>query len=180
METAYLHEFAKVAECGSFTAAARELHLTQSTLSKHVALLEREFGADLFVRDRSGVSLTEAGGKRVNSYSGGMRRRLDLAVSLIARPPLIFLDEPTTGLHFEDVRQLLIVLQRLVDAGNTVLVIEHNLDVIKCADRIVDLGPEGGERGGTVVAQGTPEEVAQVEGSYTGAFVKKMLEDGRL
>lgn len=90
------------------------------------------------------------------------------------------LDEPTTGLHFEDVRQLLIVLQRLVDAGNTVLVIEHNLDVIKCADRIIDLGPEGGERGGTVVAQGTPEEVAQVEGSYTGAFVKKMLEDGRL
>ena len=73
-------------------------------------------------------------------------------------------------------RQLLEVLQRLVDAGNTVLVIEHNLDVIKCADHIVDLGPEGGDRGGTIVAQGTPEEVAEVEGSYTGHFVKRMLE----
>ena len=89
------------------------------------------------------------------------------------------MDEPTTGLHFEDVRQLLEVLQRLVDAGNTVLVIEHNLDVIKCADHIVDLGPEGGDRGGTIVAQGTPEEVAEVEGSYTGHFVKRMLEADR-
>ena len=105
---------------------------------------------------------------------------IEIAKALRVRAKVLVLDEPTTGLHFEDVRQLLIVLQRLVDAGNTVLVIEHNLDVIKCADRIVDLGPEGGERGGTVVAQGTPEEVAQVEGSYTGAFVKKMLEDGRL
>ena len=115
--------------------------------------------------------------------SGGEAQRVKLASELQRRQTgktFYILDEPTTGLHFEDVRQLLIVLQRLVDAGNTVLVIEHNLDVIKCADRIVDLGPEGGERGGTVVAQGTPEEVAQVEGSYTGAFVKKMLEDGRL
>ena len=72
-------------------------------------------------------------------------------------------------------RQLLIVLQRLVDAGNTVLVIEHNLDVVKCADHIVDLGPDGGERGGTIVAQGTPEEVAQVPDSHTGAFLKRML-----
>ena len=80
------------------------------------------------------------------------------------------LDEPTTGLHFEDIRKLLAVLQRLVDAGDTVVVIEHNLDVIKTADYIIDLGPEGGQRGGTVVAQGTPEEVAQVEGSYTGQF----------
>ena len=85
------------------------------------------------------------------------------------------LDEPTTGLHFEDVRQLLAVLQRLVDAGNTVLVIEHNLDVVKSADRIIDLGPEGGERGGTIVAMGTPEEVAEVEGSYTGQFLKRIL-----
>ena len=86
------------------------------------------------------------------------------------------MDEPTTGLHFEDVRQLLIVLQRLVDAGNTVLVIEHNLDVIKCADHIVDLGPEGGDRGGTIIASGTPEEVAQVKGSFTGLFVKRVLQ----
>ena len=84
-------------------------------------------------------------------------------------------DEPTTGLHFEDVRQLLVVLQRLVDAGNTVLVIEHNLDVIKSADHIVDLGPEGGLRGGTVVAEGTPEHVATVKESYTGRFLARML-----
>ena len=122
-------------------------------------------------------------GQSSTTLSGGEAQRVKLASELQRRQTgktFYILDEPTTGLHFEDVRQLLIVLQRLVDAGNTVLVIEHNLDVIKCADRIVDLGPEGGERGGTVVAQGTPEEVAQVEGSYTGAFVKKMLEDGRL
>ena len=122
-------------------------------------------------------------GQPSTTLSGGEAQRVKLATELAKRSAgktVYILDEPTTGLHFEDVRQLLIVLQRLVDAGNTVLVIEHNLDVIKCADRIVDLGPEGGERGGTVVAQGTPEEVAQVEGSYTGAFVKKMLEDGRL
>ena len=85
------------------------------------------------------------------------------------------LDEPTTGLHMEDVRQLLDVLQRLVDKGNTVLVIEHNLDVIKCADRIIDLGPEGGDRGGTIVACGTPEEVAKVPESHTGRFLRDLL-----
>ena len=85
------------------------------------------------------------------------------------------LDEPTTGLHAADVHKLIEVLQRLVDAGNTVLVIEHNLDVIKTADHIIDLGPEGGDGGGTIVAVGTPEQVAQVEASYTGQFLKKML-----
>ncbi|MBQ2680781.1 MAG: hypothetical protein IJF97_02475, partial [Eggerthellaceae bacterium] len=85
------------------------------------------------------------------------------------------LDEPTTGLHFEDVKQLLAVLQRLVDAGNTVLVIEHNLDVIKSADRIIDLGPDGGDRGGRIVATGTPEEVARIPESYTGQFLSRML-----
>ena len=85
------------------------------------------------------------------------------------------LDEPTTGLHFEDIRKLLGVLQRLVDTGNTVIVIEHNLDVIKTADWIIDLGPEGGSGGGTVIATGTPEQVAMVEGSYTGEFLKKLL-----
>ena len=88
------------------------------------------------------------------------------------------LDEPTTGLHFEDIRKLLLVLGRLVDAGNTVLVIEHNLDVIKTADWVVDMGPEGGSRGGTVVAEGTPEAVAAVEASYTGQFLAPLL-DGR-
>ena len=85
------------------------------------------------------------------------------------------LDEPTTGLHFEDVRKLLLVLQGLVDKGNTVIVIEHNLDVIKSADWIIDLGPEGGDGGGTVVAQGTPEQVAKNEHSWTGRFLKDML-----
>ena len=85
------------------------------------------------------------------------------------------LDEPTTGLHFDDVRQLLEVLQRLVDAGNTVLVIEHNLDIIKAADYVIDLGPEGGDRGGTIVAQGTPEQIAQVPESHTGRFLARIL-----
>jgi excinuclease ABC subunit A len=88
---------------------------------------------------------------------------------------LYILDEPTTGLHFEDVRLLLHVLHRLVDRGNTVIVIEHNLDVIKTADWIVDLGPEGGNKGGRVVATGTPEEVSRVAGSYTGQFLKTLL-----
>jgi excinuclease ABC subunit A len=86
------------------------------------------------------------------------------------------LDEPTTGLHFDDVRQLLIVLDRLVDAGNTVLVIEHNLDVIKSADRIIDLGPEGGDRGGEIVVAGTPEQVAAHHASHTGRFLAPVLE----
>jgi excinuclease ABC subunit A len=86
------------------------------------------------------------------------------------------LDEPTTGLHFEDVRMLLEVLHRLVDRGNTVLVIEHNLDVIKTADWIIDLGPDGGNRGGRVIAEGSPEDVAAVDASYTGQFLKPLLE----
>ena len=117
-------------------------------------------------------------GQAATTLSGGEAQRVKLASELQKRSTgktFYILDEPTTGLHFEDVRQLLVVLQRLVDAGNTVLVIEHNLDVIKSADNIVDLGPEGGERGGTIIATGTPEEVAQVEGSFTGKFLKKML-----
>ena len=88
---------------------------------------------------------------------------------------LYVLDEPTTGLHFEDIRKLLLVLGRLVDQGNSVLVIEHNLDVIKTADWIIDMGPEGGNGGGLVVAEGTPEQVATVEGSYTGQFLSEIL-----
>ena len=89
---------------------------------------------------------------------------------------MYILDEPTTGLHSEDVKKLLEVLQRLADGGNTVLVIEHNLDVIKSADWIIDLGPEGGAHGGLVVATGTPEQVARCEASYTGQYLKKVLE----
>ena len=89
---------------------------------------------------------------------------------------LYILDEPTTGLHFEDIRRLLEVLHRLVDQGNTVIVIEHNLDVIKTADHIVDLGPEGGDGGGHVVATGTPEDIAACESSYTGQYLAPLLE----
>jgi excinuclease ABC subunit A len=88
---------------------------------------------------------------------------------------IYILDEPTTGLHFADIHKLLEVLQRLVEAGNTIVIIEHNLDVIKTADYIVDLGPEGGQRGGEVIATGTPEDVARVTRSYTGQFLRKML-----
>ena len=88
---------------------------------------------------------------------------------------IYILDEPTTGLHTDDVGKLLKVLQRLVDAGNTVVVIEHNLDVIKCADYIIDLGPDGGDGGGTIVCTGTPEEVAACRSSYTGQYLKKVL-----
>ena len=121
-------------------------------------------------------------GQPATTLSGGEAQRVKLAKELHRQQTgktFYILDEPTTGLHFEDVRQLLIVLQRLVDAGNTVLVIEHNLDVIKSADHIVDLGPEGGERGGTIIATGTPEEVAQVEGSFTGRFLAPILERDR-
>jgi excinuclease ABC subunit A len=117
-------------------------------------------------------------GQSATTLSGGEAQRVKLATELSRRDTgrtLYILDEPTTGLHFEDVRLLLHVLHRLVDRGNTVLVIEHNLDVIKTADWIVDMGPEGGTRGGTVVAQGTPEQVAAMAGSHTGEFLRKVL-----
>jgi excinuclease ABC subunit A len=117
-------------------------------------------------------------GQAATTLSGGEAQRVKLATELAKRDTgrtLYILDEPTTGLHFEDVRLLLDVLHRLVDKGNSVVVIEHNVDVIKTADWIVDLGPEGGERGGQVVAAGTPEDVAEVEDSYTGQFLQKAL-----
>ncbi len=117
-------------------------------------------------------------GQQATTLSGGEAQRVKLAKELSRRSTgqtLYILDEPTTGLHFEDVRKLLEVLQRLVDQGNSVVVIEHNLDVIKTADWVLDLGPEGGVRGGEVVAEGTPEAVAQVNGSFTGGYLKPML-----
>ena len=121
-------------------------------------------------------------GQPAPTLSGGEAQRVKLSTELQKRSTgrtVYVLDEPTTGLHFEDIRKLLLVLGRLVDQGNTVLVIEHNLDVIKTADWIVDMGPEGGNRGGLVVAEGTPEEVADDPDSHTGAFLKPLLE-GRL
>ncbi|HET7187576.1 MAG TPA: excinuclease ABC subunit UvrA, partial [Gemmatimonadaceae bacterium] len=117
-------------------------------------------------------------GQSATTLSGGEAQRIKLATELSKRDTgrtFYILDEPTTGLHFEDVRVLLHVLHRLVDRGNTVLVIEHNLDVIKTADWIIDLGPEGGTRGGTIVAAGTPEDVVRVEASHTGRYLAPML-----
>ena len=117
-------------------------------------------------------------GQQATTLSGGEAQRVKLATELSKLDTgntIYILDEPTTGLHFEDIKMLLKVLNRLVDLGNTVLIIEHNLDVIKVADYLIDLGPEGGDAGGMVVASGTPEEVAKVKGSYTGQFLKKVL-----
>ena len=121
-------------------------------------------------------------GQPATTLSGGEAQRIKLSTELAKRSTgktLYVLDEPTTGLHFEDVRCLLGVLHRLVDAGNTVLVIEHNLDVIKCADWVLDLGPEGGGGGGRIIASGTPEDVAKVKESYTGQYLKKALAKGK-
>ncbi len=118
-------------------------------------------------------------GQSATTLSGGEAQRVKLATELSKRDTgrtFYILDEPTTGLHFEDVRLLLEVLHRLVDRGNTVLVIEHNIDVIKTADWIIELGPEGGTRGGAIIAAGTPEDVAQVEASYTGQYLRPLFE----
>ncbi len=117
-------------------------------------------------------------GQAATTLSGGEAQRVKLATELSklsTGKTLYILDEPTTGLHIADVHKLIEMLQRLVDAGNTVLIIEHNLDVIKVADHIIDLGPEGGDRGGTLVTAGTPEEVALCPESYTGKYLKKCL-----
>ncbi len=121
-------------------------------------------------------------GQPSTTLSGGEAQRIKLAAELSKRSTgktIYILDEPTTGLHFADVHKLVEILHRLADGGNTVVVIEHNLDVIKTADYIIDMGPEGGDGGGTVVAQGTPEQVAECEGSYTGHYIRKMLEKAR-
>jgi excinuclease ABC subunit A len=117
-------------------------------------------------------------GQPATTLSGGEAQRLKIAAELGARAAsdvLYILDEPTTGLHLDDIKKLLGVLNRLVDAGNTVVVVEHHLDVIKAADRVIDLGPEGGDEGGEVIAEGSPEVVAQTPGSYTGKFLAEVL-----
>jgi len=117
-------------------------------------------------------------GQPCTTLSGGESQRIKLSAELAKSDTgrtLYILDEPTTGLHFEDIRLLLEVLNKLVDRGNTVIVIEHNLDVIKVADHLIDIGPEGGAAGGRVVAEGTPQEVARCAASYTGWFLAKML-----
>ena len=119
-------------------------------------------------------------GQAATTLSGGEAQRIKLSRELSKRDTgatLYILDEPTTGLHFADIEKLLHVLTELVDRGNTVVVIEHNLDVIKCADHLIDLGPEGGDRGGTVLVEGTPEKVMATPESYTGIFLKRYLDN---
>ena len=119
-------------------------------------------------------------GQPSTTLSGGEAQRVKLATELSRRgtgKTIYILDEPTTGLHFADVHKLVEILRKLSDDGNTVVVIEHNLDVIKVADYIIDIGPEGGDNGGTVIAKGTPEEVVKNKKSYTGKYLKKYLED---
>ncbi|HEX7253483.1 MAG TPA: ATP-binding cassette domain-containing protein, partial [Thermoanaerobaculia bacterium] len=121
-------------------------------------------------------------GQSATTLSGGEAQRVKLAKELARRSTgrtLYLLDEPTTGLHFDDIKKLLSVLRSLTEKGNTVIVIEHNLDVIRTADWILDLGPEGGDAGGTIVAEGTPETVARVKTSYTGQFLRRVLSDSR-
>ena len=119
-------------------------------------------------------------GQPSTELSGGEAQRIKLAAELSRKSTgqtIYILDEPTTGLHFEDVSKLVTILHTLVEGGNSVVVIEHNLDVIKTADYIIDIGPEGGDAGGTIIAQGTPEELAGRHDSYTGYYVKKMLDE---
>jgi excinuclease ABC subunit A len=118
-------------------------------------------------------------GQPAPTLSGGEAGRVKLAKELQKKPTgksVFILDEPTTGLHTDDIKKLLVILERIVDNGDTVIVIEHNLDVIKVADYIIDLGPDGGDGGGTIVATGTPEQIAKVKESYTGEFIKHKLE----
>ena len=136
-------------------------------------------GSEMCIRDRDYLTLARSAG----TLSGGEAQRVKLANELARRSTgktVYILDEPTTGLHIADVHRLIEVLQKLVDAGNTVIVIEHNLDLIKCADHIIDLGPEGGSAGGEIVAEGTPEQVAEVPGSFTGQYLKPLLEKDKL
>ena len=122
-------------------------------------------------------------GQQATTLSGGEAQRVKLASELHKRSTgrsIYILDEPTTGLHVDDISRLLKVLNRIVENGDTVVIIEHNLDVIKTADHIIDLGPEGGEGGGTLIATGTPEEIAQNNGSYTGQYLKPVLERDRV
>ena len=153
--------------------------MLETSVTDALALFENHRQLSHILRTLDDVGLGYiALGQSATTLSGGEAQRVKLSRELAKRDTgrtLYLLDEPTTGLHFDDVRRLLSVLNRLVDAGNSVLVIEHNLDVIKTADHVIDLGPEGGAAGGLVVAAGTPEEVAATPASYTGQFLAKIL-----
>jgi len=170
-----------------YNREALEIHYKDKTISDVLEMTvdeARNFFAHLPPIKRKLDTLSEVGlgymhlGQNATTLSGGEAQRIKLATELSRASTgrtLYILDEPTTGLHFADVKRLIAVLNRLVDKGNTVVVIEHNLDMIKTADWIIDLGPEGGDKGGTLVGVGTPEDVARVKGSYTGQYLKKIL-----
>ncbi|KKW41383.1 MAG: Excinuclease ABC, subunit A [Candidatus Magasanikbacteria bacterium GW2011_GWA2_56_11] len=171
-----------------FTQETLQVHYKDKNIAEvlemTIAEAEKFFEDIPFIYDKLKI-LNEVGldyltlGQSATTLSGGEAQRIKLSKELAKRSTtktLYLLDEPTTGLHYDDVRKLIDVLQRLVSQGNTIMVIEHNLDVIKCADWIIDLGPEGGDRGGQVVATGTPEEVARKAGSYTGEYLRRMVD----
>jgi excinuclease ABC subunit A len=171
-----------------YNREALEIHYKGKNISDVLGMTVEEavtFFENIPAIRRKFATLNEVGlgyihlGQSATTFSGGEAQRIKLATELARRSTgrtLYILDEPTTGLHFEDVNRLLGVLNALVDTGNTVLVIEHNLDVIKCSDWLIDLGPEGGTGGGSVLVSGTPERVAKEEGSFTGAYLKRMFE----
>ncbi|MFA6005721.1 MAG: excinuclease ABC subunit UvrA [Patescibacteria group bacterium] len=159
----YLYNGKNIAEVLAMTATEIKEFFNDPNIATQMKLLE-EVGLDYMEM-----------GQTLDTLSGGESQRLKLASRLQARGEFYILDEPTSGLHFADVEKLLVLLNKLVDNGNTVLVVEHNLDVIKNADWIIDLGPEGGEKGGGIVAQGTPWEIAQVSRSYTGHYLQRVL-----
>ena len=135
---------------------------------------DNEIKVQMNLLDEVGLDYMEMG-QTLDTLSGGESQRLKLASKLQAKGEFYILDEPTSGLHFADVEKLLVLLNKLVDHGNTVLVVEHNLDVIKNADWVIDLGPEGGDKGGRIVAQGTPMQIAKVKKSYTGKYLRQFL-----
>jgi excinuclease ABC subunit A len=182
--------FVECDECRGkrFNKQTLEIHYKGKDIAEVLAMTVDEalsFFANIPILRQKFQTLKDVGlgyvqlGQPATTLSGGEAQRVKLATELSRRATgktLYILDEPTTGLHFEDVRKLLCVLGRLADLGNTVLVIEHNLDVIKSADWIIDLGPEGGNKGGYVMAEGAPKDVAKVKKSYTGQYLKKYFE----
>ena len=176
----YNHETLEVKYKGKNISQVLEM-----SVSEALPFFANQAGIERYLKtlDEVGLGYVKLG-QPSTQLSGGEAQRIKLSTELSKRSTgrtLYILDEPTTGLHFADVDKLMYVLNRLVDDGNTVLVIEHNLDVIKCADHIIDLGPDGGDGGGTIVATGTPEEVAMCPESYTGQYLKRILEKaGRL
>jgi excinuclease ABC subunit A len=174
----YNRETLEVAYKGRSVAEVLDLTVEEAvTMFENIPVLRRRFGA---IRD-VGLGYLHLG-QPATTLSGGEAQRVKLATELsrVSTGRTVYiLDEPTTGLHFEDIRILLEVLGKLVDAGNTVIVIEHQLDVIRTADHVIDLGPEGGEEGGRIVAEGTPEAVARVARSHTGQALREVLQESR-